>query len=346
MSSSEIEDIVGSDYTVSYSMYVWPVMSFFWKHKICKTIRPGLLLGIYLGMGAIYWQSKPSLLSRVVLALGILPVLGVTIFVAACIYFFKNFRKEPLQEAQDLLKQRIAKGRAERITKTDGVSYDLYLPKHQISRHDNKNRNHQVGVLFFPGASVHHGAYAPIASALSDKGFLVAIVSLEPIRFVSDLETNLKLASQTMEGTTADFVVDEWVLAGHSAGAMSALTLAAETNITATAPVRKLVVCGVGRNEMRNGTETLRDKTVEVLVINGGEDRLVNSVSKAQAEAFREFLPPKTTRVIIEGGDHAGFGHYPPQSVGDRTISLENQQRVFVENTVQFLLEGGSSSNQ
>ena len=45
--------------------------------------------------------------------------------------------------------------------------------------------------------------------------------------------------------------------------------------------------------------------------------------------------------VVIRGGNHCGCAHYGPQTWpagdGDRTITLDEQQRILVNNTVAFL---------
>ena len=56
-------------------------------------------------------------------------------------------------------------------------------------------------------------------------------------------------------------------------------------------------------------------------------------------EASRPLLPPDTAWVAIEGGNHAQFGWYGPQS-GDNpaTISREDQQAQIVAATLALLL--------
>eukprot|EP00536_Pseudo-nitzschia_multiseries_P012743 jgi/Psemu1/309370/fgenesh1_kg.504_\ len=50
---------------------------------------------------------------------------------------------------------------------------------------------------------------------------------------------------------------------------------------------------------------------------------------------------------MIEGGNHAGFGHYGPQDLdGVRSITLEQQQAIFVEKTVEFLMANESGDEK
>ena len=54
-------------------------------------------------------------------------------------------------------------------------------------------------------------------------------------------------------------------------------------------------------------------------------------------EQFKK-LPKNTRRVVIKGGNHAGFGDYGIQAYdGERTISLEDQQSQTARHLVAFL---------
>ena len=57
-------------------------------------------------------------------------------------------------------------------------------------------------------------------------------------------------------------------------------------------------------------------------------------ISVPNIEKYEHFLPPTRKTEIVRGGNHAGFGHYGPQTFpkpdGRRTISLEEQQEQVV----------------
>jgi dienelactone hydrolase len=74
---------------------------------------------------------------------------------------------------------------------------------------------------------------------------------------------------------------------------------------------------------------------ITVVTVHGTDDGLVSS---KQIDDSLKQLPPDTIRLEINGGDHAQFGWYGPQS-GDNpaTISREEQQRITVNATVQML---------
>ena len=127
--------------------------------------------------------------------------------------------------------------------------------------------------------------------------------------------------------------VEHWTLAGHSLGGTLALNAAASMD-----SIHNIILCGVGRDAMK--VQDISSK--QVLVLNGSNDPFVNDCTQEQKEAFRNCLPPKaTTFVTIPGGNHAGFAHYGPQTYpkqdGKRTISIEEQQEIFVQNTLELL---------
>jgi pimeloyl-ACP methyl ester carboxylesterase len=137
-----------------------------------------------------------------------------------------------------------------------------------------------------------------------------------------------------------DINVDEWVLAGHSTGAAAAWKLTSQMK----PGISKLVMCGIGSRK-RSDYVDLSGASVDVMVINGSNDKLVYAYSKKNRQEFRALLPPEsggkgqTSYVIIEGGNHAGFAHYGPESAMDgiRTITLEQQQHIFVQKIAEFL---------
>jgi hypothetical protein len=55
-------------------------------------------------------------------------------------------------------------------------------------------------------------------------------------------------------------------------------------------------------------------------------------------EASMARLPPGSELVVIEGGNHAQFGHYGPQTGdGTATIDREEQQRQTAETLLSFV---------
>ena len=51
-------------------------------------------------------------------------------------------------------------------------------------------------------------------------------------------------------------------------------------------------------------------------------------LNREQYEKARQYFPADTREVVIDGGNHAGFGNYGKQDGdGEATVSPEEQQR-------------------
>lgn len=163
-----------------------------------------------------------------------------------------------LTRATDVLKLRIRHGRAYRT-----LGYDVYLPP-SLASYSVINTDVDVdasadadtktprALLFIPGASVSHEAYSEVAARLSDKGFVVAVMSLEPLRLAGRyFGTNFASVQRIIGDVTSDIFVAafserqkaylekfgklpqqmlpiktvKWTLMGHSLGAFAAMQL-------------------------------------------------------------------------------------------------------------------------
>jgi hypothetical protein len=83
------------------------------------------------------------------------------------------------------------------------------------------------------------------------------------------------------------------------------------------------------------GSSDLSGRDLAVASIYGTRDGLA---TEEEIAASRPLLPPDTQWTAIEGGNHAQFGWYGPQS-GDNeaTISREEQQAQIVAATLELL---------
>ena len=185
-----------------------------------------------------------------------------------------------------------------------------------------------VGLILYPGGRVDARAYAPLAREIAAEGYRVVIVPM-PLRLAvlaPDRATEVMAAFPT---------VTQWALGGHSLGGAMAARYAYRHAARHAAlhpdPVAGLVLWA----SYPAATDDLSARTLAVTSIYGTRDGLA-TVDDIQAS--RELLPADTVFVAIEGGNHAGFGDYGPQS-GDlpATISVEEQQRQIVTATVALL---------
>jgi len=340
-----LEALVRADPTIPYRKCLWPVFDFLYTQKLQRVlgIDPRTILAAYGGLGALLLglPKQPKLLRSGLFAAGLLPLLGTATLVGLGARMVCTKRKPALRTSQDTLLERIREGRAKREP-----GFDVYYPA------SGRSSSNRVGMIFFPGALVNHTGYSEIAAGLSDKGILVVVLSLEPVRFVLDLETNRQLARAAIASLLPDWPMDEWVLAGHSAGGITALNTGVEIDDHPLDPAfcNRLVVCGVGM-ETNHGSLRTTQKPFEVLLVNGTEDGLVNRHipgSEAHDRFVNYLLPPpedehselgSTRFVSIEGGNHCQFADYPLSPPdGEAKVSSHDQKRIFVDKTAEFLL--------
>jgi dienelactone hydrolase len=177
-----------------------------------------------------------------------------------------------------------------------------------------------TGFIIYPGGRVDYRSYAPTARAIAEQGYLAVIV---PMPF------NLAVfGSNRADGVIAAHPeITRWAIGGHSlGGAMSAAYLF--NNPDAAEGLALWAAYPAGNN-------SLADSSAVVTSISATNDGLA---TPDKIEASRPLLPPDTTWLAIEGGNHAGFGYYGPQGGdGEATIPREDQQRQTIDATVQML---------
>lgn len=202
--------------------------------------------------------------------------------------------------------------------------YDLYLPA---------SPNHQA-ILFLPGATVPHEAYASPASLLTEYGYLVAVLSAEPLRrphpslgfharYLRKIQQEIQLQHQDIQ---------QWILMGHSMGAFCASMVAEDLE------VKHLVLWGV-TSGFADSLSNLAQTRMRVLSVKASNDRmecLYGSDEKRLDLANR--LPPDARIVTIQGGTHAGFGSYTIPSIDpEKGIPNKEQHKQAVKITHGFL---------
>jgi len=169
---------------------------------------------------------------------------------------------------------------------------------------------------------VDYRSYAPAAHSIAAQGYLV-VITRAPL--------NLAVLHP---GAASDVIraypeIKHWAIGGHSLGG----TMAANFADTHPGSVEALILWA----SYPASSDNLSQTGLKVLSISGALDGLS---TPAKIEASRALLPADTVWVSIEGGDHAQFGWYGPQS-GDNpaTISREEQQAQIIQATVQFLVQ-------
>jgi predicted alpha/beta-hydrolase family hydrolase len=177
-----------------------------------------------------------------------------------------------------------------------------------------------TGLIIYPGGRVDYRAYAPAAYQIAAQGYLVVIVPLPLNLAVFD-------PSAAADVIAAYPQIQTWVVGGHSLGGSMAANFAHSHPGT----IKGLVLWA----SYPSGSDNLSSSGIKVLSVSGTLDGLS---TPAKIDASRALLPVGTTFVLIQGGDHAQFGWYGPQT-GDNpaTISREVQQSQIVQATLDFL---------
>jgi pimeloyl-ACP methyl ester carboxylesterase len=177
-----------------------------------------------------------------------------------------------------------------------------------------------AGFVFYPGGLVDPAAYAPLMRRLADGGALAVIVPMP-------LDLAVFGIGRAAEVVRAFPRVDRWAIGGHSLGGAMAAEFV-KGNPTTVA-----------------GIALLASYPAESTDLSGLPIRAVstygtrNGVTPPEGfEASLARLPAGTELVVIDGGNHAQFGHYGPQAGdGVATIDRQEQQRQTVETVLAFL---------
>lgn len=178
----------------------------------------------------------------------------------------------------------------------------------------------RVGYIFYPGGRVQPEAYAPMARAIAEAGYLVVIV-----RAPLDLAFfDVGAAGRVMDVHPQ---VSHWVVGGHSLGGVAAASFA-KANPDRVDGLALLASYPAPFDD-------LSQMPFEAVSIYGSRDGLADEASIRESIAR---LPIGARLVRIEGGNHAYFGWYGPQA-GDNEalITREEQMAQVVSATLQLL---------
>jgi hypothetical protein len=179
-------------------------------------------------------------------------------------------------------------------------------------------------LVFYPGCPVPADSYAPFGRAVAEHGHPAYIIRV-PQRCATTKEQQVALYAATERLLASSR--RPWVLAGHSRGGAHASQFAADH------PAELAGLFLEGTTHPRDvDLSGLRIPVVKVIATKDGV------APEARSRANARLLPPSTTWVRIEGGNHAQFGYYHFQLWDGRpTISRAEQQRQVVQAVVELL---------
>ena len=247
--------------------------------------------------------------------------------VAAKIWSWRTETQSPTRpEAWKTLSGRITVQKAVRKRR-----YDLYLPE--------SNSSMENGILVLPGFGIEHVAYAGIASRFADAGYVVAVVSAEPLRVAwTEFGCDAVAVGRIQEQISKEYPsISSWTLIGHSMGSFTATHLAADLPhadhvlMWASAPMVSI---------MRDLSTT----HIRVLVLQVANDHVIEmmlpdaATRETLSQKYYQLLPSDTVVRVIEGGTHAGFASYTSSNAPEKPgIPLEQQQALAVDWSLEFL---------
>ncbi len=171
-----------------------------------------------------------------------------------------------------------------------------------------------AGLIFYPGGKVETEAYAPLMTACAERGILCVLMSM-PFRLAV-------LDGNAADGVHAQFPdISDWYIGGHSLGGVMAASYAAK-HADAFSGV---VLLGA------YSTADLKQTNLRVLSLYGAEDGVMN---REKYGKNRSNLPDTTEEIVIEGGNHAGFGSYGEQAGDGAATITPREQQAFTADAI------------
>lgn len=177
-----------------------------------------------------------------------------------------------------------------------------------------------TGLILYPGGRVDPRAYSPVARAIAEQGYLVAIVPMP-------LNLAVFGSDRAQDVIAAYPQIKHWAVGGHSlGGAMAAHFVYQHPGV-----IQGLVLWAA----YPASGDDLSGQSLKVVSMIGSQDGLGTAKG---VSATRSLLPQNTHFVVIEGGNHAQFGWYGDQP-GDNpaTISRADQQAQVIAATLELL---------
>ena len=176
-----------------------------------------------------------------------------------------------------------------------------------------------AGLIFYPGGKVEYTAYAPLMEAFAERGVLCILVEMPGNLAVLDVNA--------ADGYREEFPeIEHWYVGGHSLGGSMAASYAAKH----AGDLDGLILLAAYSTADLNGTG------LDVLSVYGSEDGVLNM---SKYDEYRQNLPEDTTtEMVIEGGNHAGFGDYGAQEGdGEAAVNGEKQREETAEAFMEIL---------
>ena len=235
-------------------------------------------------------SHKSVVVRRILLALAILVVLMVGAFA----WYVSDY-----YHADDVAQSYVNNGQAGGVTVRTLDGGELaFVPEQPVA-----------GLIFYPGGKVEPESYAPLMERCAELGVLCVLV--KPPFNLAVLNPN------AADGIPEQFPdVTRWAIGGHSLGGVMAADYLSRHEDSFDGAV--LLAAYTAADLTGFGGK--------VLLVTGTNDQVMN---REKYEESRDLLPTSVTELTIEGGNHAQFGNYGPQSGdGEATIPASQQQQA------------------
>ena len=178
----------------------------------------------------------------------------------------------------------------------------------------------EAGLIFYPGGKVEFTAYAPLMAELAEENILCVLLKMPLNLAVLDMDAAAGVMEQFPE-------VETWFLAGHSLGGSMAASFAGSGGDTYAGVILLAAY----------STEDLTGTGLKVCSLYGDRDGVLNP---EKYRKYRDNLPEDTLELVLEGGNHAGFGSYGPQAGdGESLLPAGEQIRWTAEKIRNFILD-------
>ena len=179
----------------------------------------------------------------------------------------------------------------------------------------------ETALIFYPGAKVEAEAYAPLMRRIAEGGTDC---------FLCRMPFNFALFDKDRAEVIRDiYDYEYWYIAGHSLGGVAASMIDGDSSDWD------------GLILLASYAADLLSQDCPVLLIYGTEDGVLSMDKYHEAEEDNRY-PEDVSEVIIEGGNHAGFGDYGEQK-GDGTASISAEEQQ--EQTAEAILEMTQKGN-
>ncbi len=200
-----------------------------------------------------------------------------------------------------------------------------------------------TALIFYPGAKVEYTSYAPLMLELAENGIDCFVVEMPYNMAIFGLNSADKLIKKYSD---ADFISNvksvgidaakvsinnsfpytHWYIGGHSLGGAMAASYASKH----TDELDGLVLLAA------YPTASLDADNFKVISIYGSNDGVLN---RDKYNDSLKYMPADFNELVIDGGNHAGFGSYGAQAGdGEAGISWEEQWRQTTDEIVNCIL--------